>query len=53
MSWPHQEGLSLQVQPRTQARTRKNSTKLVDECIAHESGVLQTIEWQTILNRLI
>jgi hypothetical protein len=34
----------LQMQPRTQARMRKNTTKLVDESIAHECGVLQTIE---------
>jgi hypothetical protein len=32
------------MQPRTQARIRKNTTKLADECIAHECGVLQTIE---------
>jgi hypothetical protein len=34
----------LQMQPRTQARTRKNTTKLADECIAHECWVLQTVE---------
>jgi hypothetical protein len=34
----------LQMQPRTQARIRKNTTKLVNECIAHECGVLQTIK---------
>jgi hypothetical protein len=45
MSWPRQEGLSLHVQLRTQARTGKNATKLVDECIAHECWVLQTVEW--------
>jgi hypothetical protein len=33
-SWPHQEGLSLQVQSRTQARTGKNATKLANECIS-------------------
>jgi hypothetical protein len=44
MSWTHQEGLSLHVQPRTQTRTGKNATKLADECIAHESRVLQTVE---------
>jgi hypothetical protein len=44
MSWPHQEGLSLQVQPRTQARTRKNATELANECIDHECGALQTVE---------
>jgi hypothetical protein len=36
----------LRMQPRTQARTRKKATKLADECIAHECGVLQTVEWQ-------
>jgi hypothetical protein len=41
---PHQEGLSLQVQLRTRARIGRNATKLADECIAHESEVLQTIE---------
>jgi hypothetical protein len=46
MSCPHQEGLSLQVQLRTQAKTRKNATKLADGCIAHECGVLKTIERQ-------
>jgi hypothetical protein len=35
----------LQMQPRTHARTEKNATKLADEYIAHECGVLQTIEW--------
>jgi hypothetical protein len=46
MSWPHQEGLSLQVQSRTQARTGKNATKHANECIilARECGVLQTVE---------
>jgi hypothetical protein len=44
MSWPHQEGLFLQVQLRTQARTGKNATKHVDECIAHECVVLQIVE---------
>jgi hypothetical protein len=34
----------LQMQPRTQARIRKNATKLVDECIAHECVVLQTVD---------
>jgi hypothetical protein len=34
MSWPHQEGLSMQVQPKTQVRTEKNETKLADECIS-------------------
>jgi hypothetical protein len=34
MSWPHQEGLSLQVQLRTQARIGKNAIKLVDKCIS-------------------
>jgi hypothetical protein len=42
-SWPHQDGLSLQMQPRTQARIGKNATKLTDECIAHECGVLQRV----------
>jgi hypothetical protein len=46
MSCPRQEGLSLQVQPRTQARIGKNATKLVDEYIAHECVVLQTVERQ-------
>jgi hypothetical protein len=40
----HQEGLFLQVQLRTQARTGKNATKHVDECIAHECVVLQIVE---------
>jgi hypothetical protein len=44
MSWPHQEGLSLQVQLRIQARIGKNATKRADECIAHECGVLQTVK---------
>jgi hypothetical protein len=35
----------LRMQLRTQARMRKNATKLANECIAHECGVLQTIEW--------
>jgi hypothetical protein len=39
-SWPHQEGLSLEVQLRTQVRTGKNATKLVDECTTHKYGVL-------------
>jgi hypothetical protein len=34
MSWPDQEGLSLQVQPRTHVRIGKNATKLADECIS-------------------
>jgi hypothetical protein len=46
MSWPHQEGLCLQVQPRTQARIGKNATILADECIDHECGALQTVERQ-------
>jgi hypothetical protein len=36
----------LEMQSKTQARTRKNITKLADECIAHEYGVLQTVERQ-------
>jgi adenylate kinase len=36
----------LQMQPRTQARIRKNATKTIDECIAHECGVLQTVKQQ-------
>jgi hypothetical protein len=32
----------LQMQP----RKRKNATKLAYECIAHECGVLKTVEWQ-------
>jgi hypothetical protein len=31
MSWPFQEGLSLQAQLRTQVRTRKNAAKLANE----------------------
>jgi hypothetical protein len=34
----------LQMQSRTQVRTWKNATKLADECIDHECGVLQTVE---------
>jgi hypothetical protein len=34
----------LQIQPRTQARIRKNTTEIADECIPHECGVLQTVE---------
>jgi hypothetical protein len=34
------------MQPRTQARTRKSITEIADECIAHEYGVLQTVERQ-------
>jgi hypothetical protein len=30
-SWPNQEGLSLQVQPTTQARIGRNATKFADE----------------------
>jgi hypothetical protein len=44
MSWPFQEGLSLQAQLRTQARIGKNATKPANECIAHECAVLQTVE---------
>jgi hypothetical protein len=44
MSWPYQEGLSLQLQLRAQARTEKNAIKLTDECIDHEYGALQTTE---------
>jgi hypothetical protein len=33
-----------QMQLRTQARMRKNTTKLADECIAHECGILQANE---------
>jgi hypothetical protein len=40
MSWPRQEGLPLQMQQKTQARTRKNTTKLADEFTAHKCGVL-------------
>jgi hypothetical protein len=36
----------LQMQPRTQARTRKNTTKIADACIPHECGVLHTVEQQ-------
>jgi hypothetical protein len=36
--------IGLQMQPRTQARIGKNATKLVDECITDECGVLQTVE---------
>jgi hypothetical protein len=36
MSWPRQEGLSLQVQLTTQARIGNNVTKLADECISSE-----------------
>jgi hypothetical protein len=35
----------LKMQLRTQVRMRKNTTKLADECIALECGVLQTVEW--------
>jgi hypothetical protein len=42
-SWSRQEGLSLQMQPRTQASIEKNTTKLTDECIAYECGVLQAV----------
>jgi hypothetical protein len=34
------------MQPRIQARTRKNATKLANEYIAHECGVLQIVERQ-------
>jgi hypothetical protein len=36
----------LQMQLRTQTRIGKNAIKLVDECIAHECEVLETIERQ-------
>jgi hypothetical protein len=32
------------MQQGTQARIRKNAPKLADEYIAHECGVLQTVE---------
>jgi hypothetical protein len=51
-SWPHQEGLSLQVQPRTQSRIGKNATKLADECINHECGALQTVEQQNCSSQI-
>jgi hypothetical protein len=38
------KAMFLQMQPRTQARTGKNETKLADECIAYECGVLQTVK---------
>jgi hypothetical protein len=38
------KAMFLQMQPRTQARIGKNETKLADECIAHECGVLQTVK---------
>jgi hypothetical protein len=44
MSWPHHEGLSLQVKPRPQAKIGKNATNLTDECIDHECGVLQNVK---------
>jgi hypothetical protein len=34
----------LQMQPRTQARIGRNTTKLANEYIAHEHEVLQTVE---------
>jgi hypothetical protein len=46
MSWPHHEVLSLQAESRTQAKIEKNATKLTDEWLTHECGVLQTIERQ-------
>jgi hypothetical protein len=39
----------LKMQLRTQARTGKNATKHVDECITHECEVLQTVEQQNYL----
>jgi hypothetical protein len=41
------------MQPRTQARTRKNATKLVDECIAHKCGVFKPSSGKTVLDRSI
>jgi hypothetical protein len=46
----------LQMQPRTQARMRKNATKFADEYIAHECRVLQTVKrrnysWQINLSK--
>jgi hypothetical protein len=38
------KAIFLQMQPRTQARTGKNATKLADEWIAHKCGVLQTVK---------
>jgi ribosomal protein S30 len=32
------------MKPRIQARTRKNATKIADECVAYESRILQTVE---------
>jgi hypothetical protein len=43
---PHQEGLCLQLQLRTQARIEKNATKLVDEWLTHKCEVSQTVEQQ-------
>jgi hypothetical protein len=40
------KAMFLQMQPRTQARMRNNATKLVDQCIAQEFGVLQMVEHQ-------
>jgi hypothetical protein len=34
----------LQMQLRTQERTRKNTTEIADECISYECGILQTLE---------
>jgi hypothetical protein len=50
------KAMFLQMQLKTQARTRKNATKLTDESIAHECGVLQTVErqncsWQINLSK--
>jgi hypothetical protein len=42
----HQEGLSLQVQPRTQEEQERMQLNLQMNVIAHECGVLQTVEWQ-------
>jgi hypothetical protein len=47
----------LSMQPKIQARKRKNATKLTDECIAYECEVLQTVErqncsWEIYLSKI-
>jgi hypothetical protein len=44
MSWPHQEGY-VPADATKNTRKNKNATKLADECIAYNYGVLQTVEW--------
>jgi hypothetical protein len=43
----------LQMQLRTQARMRKNATKLADEYIAKNVGFYKPLRGETVLDRFI